>query len=424
MRAETLSAAFNALNHRLAITPEQVPYLFVERPHSPVHKMRAQLSISDKPVKLLFVGHRGAGKSSELAYLSTLLDKEFLPVFVPLYEIFRGPAVDHTELIFAVTLRLLKEATTQKLLPGGVVTEAWNRVFEAIYQPLRTYLFGANPIAADKEATITLKVNLMVTELETKVGTEAYTRSQVREKFEGRIAELLQQIEDLARLLHKDLGRRVLLLLEDMDKYDPADIRRLFLEHSRTLTAPYPSIIYSFPVAMRYDDSYRAIEQAFDRAYILPNIAIKHRDGSADKHGQTAMHQILSRRLATGLLNERVVSELIEWSGGHVKTLIQLGQQTILNAIVGGADHPGLDHVRQAREAIRDDYAVMLKQPQLDLLLSLQRNPVKHLTDTTGEKQTLLFNGSLLEYGNTVGPWADVNPIVLELLTRHERPNG
>ena len=60
----------------------------------------------------------------------------------------------------------------------------------------------------------------------------------------------------------------------------------------------------------------------------------------------------------------------------------------------------------------------ILKRDQIELLCQLRDDPDKDLVDTTQAKQDLLFNGSLLEYGNTVGPWADINPIVLALLER------
>ena len=93
-----------------------------------------------------------------------------------------------------MTLRLLQQATDEALVPSGVVTDAWNKLLEDIYLPIRQLLFGADPIPSDKAASITIKLSLLAAELETKLVTESYTRNQVKEKFEGRIAELLDQI--------------------------------------------------------------------------------------------------------------------------------------------------------------------------------------------------------------------------------------
>ena len=65
MSATTLPDAYNEFDPRQRITPEEVERLFVPRSHSPVNNIKTELLISRRPLKLLFIGHRGAGKSSE-----------------------------------------------------------------------------------------------------------------------------------------------------------------------------------------------------------------------------------------------------------------------------------------------------------------------------------------------------------------------
>lgn len=418
--AKTLEDAFNTLDPRQPVQPAEVPILFVTRVDTPVRKMEAQLRISRRPLKLLFVGHRGAGKSSEMAYLTTLLDPLFLAVPVPLYDIFKSPAVDHTEVIFAITLRLLQMATNEKIIPPGLVTEVWEKLLSRSYDFLKERLFGPEPIAADREGSITLKVSLLAAELETRIGTESYTRAQVKEKFAGRINELLERIEDVSRQMESKTGKKLLLVVEDLDKFDAEVTKDLFLGHARTLTAPYPSITYSFPVAMRYSDDFSEIKQGFDGVHILPNISLKHRDGQADEKGIKTMREILARRAESDLFARGVVNEAIRFSGGHVKTLIQLMQQAVLAAVVDGQAVIGMPHLKKAAAALRDDFAVLLKQAQIELLRQQRDDPRKDLVDITPAKQSLLYNGSLLEYDNTAGPWADVNPVVSELLERRD----
>ena len=418
MPAETLEDAYNALDPRRPITPEQVDRLFVTRPSSPVRKIEAQLELSDSRLKLLFVGHRGSGKSSEMAYLSTLLEANFLSVPVPLYDIFKSPAVSHTEVIFAMTLRLLVLATGEAVVARGVLNNVWEHFLEESYITLKRLIFGDAHIEADRQQTVTLKLNVLAAELETKIGTESFTRSQVKEKFEGRVVDLLEQIDRVTHLLEEKIGRNLILIVEDLDKFDPADTRRLFLDHARTLTAPHPSIIYSFPVAMRYDNDFKEIEQGFDDVHMLPNVALKHRDGLPDDTGWETMVRICQRRVAPELFAEGVTDRAIALSGGHVKSFIQLMQQAVLNAVVDEAEIVQLSNLKEAQRAMRDDYIVLLRREQIRLLRLLRDDPDKDLVDITPEKQALLSNGSLLEYADERGPWADVNPVVLELLDR------
>ncbi len=56
---------------------------------------------------------------------------------------------------------------------------------------------------------------------------------------------------------------------------------------------------------------------------------------------------------------------------------------------------------------------------QKQLLAQIQRDTYKDLEEMNDARQGLLYNGSLLEYGNSRGPWGDLNPIVADLLTHY-----
>jgi hypothetical protein len=105
-------------------------------------------------------------------------------------------------------------------------------------------------------------------------------------------------------------------------------------------------------------------------------------------------------------------------SGGHVKTLIQLIRQSALKAIVDDKKVIQLAHLDKAAAALRDDYASLLTADQIALLRAQRDDPRKDLIGVTNAQQELLYNGSLLEYKNTIGPWGDVNPLTQELLNR------
>lgn len=416
MPAITLESAYNEFDPRQPITRGQINTQFVERALAPTHKMQVDLQLTRKPIKLLFVGHRGSGKSSELVYLAMRLEESFLAVPIPLFTIFGSPTVSHVEVIFAMTMRLLQAATDGRLLPVGVVNQARQGLFEPIYAYFKQQLFGDTIIPADSQTDITLKLNVFAAELEARLATESYTRDQVKEKFAGRVREMLEKIADITLLLESSLSKKLLLIVEDLDKFDLETTRRLFLEHSGTLTLPAPSVIYTFPVAMRYSNDFMQIKRSFDGVYQLPNIALCHRRGEPDAEGRRTMRQIITKRAAEHLFAAGVIEEAVQFSGGHVKTLVQILRLAIREAVVTGVEQIESLHLQRAMTEERDDYIALLKKDQAARLRQWQEDPEKIMTDVTPETEDLLYNGSLLEYANTLGPWADVNPIVAQIL--------
>ena len=94
---------------------------------------------------MLFVGHRGAGKSSELSFLSTLLRERLLSIPIPLYNIFQSPSVSHTEVLLAMNLRLIRAATDESIVPRGLVNQVWEEWLKNPLTFLRELLFGRGP---------------------------------------------------------------------------------------------------------------------------------------------------------------------------------------------------------------------------------------------------------------------------------------
>lgn len=414
--AVNLSDAFIALNHRQPLQPDQLDALFVSRPDTPRWSIRTQLQLTPVGPKILFVGHLGTGKTTELTYLARELSESFISVQVPIYEIYQKPDINHTELIYAMTLRLIQVATNESVVPRGAVKTAWEALLEDAYLRLKKGLFGEQPVGGETPHPVTVRLAVLAAELETKIGTEDATRRQIKELYADNVTDLIRQINDLSDKLTQITRKNVLIWVDGLEKFDLQHMRDLFVKHGRSLTEPRPAIIYTFPVAMRYTDDFTFIQRNYDRVEYLPNFSVKHRDGQPDESGRDRLREIVTRRVAPACFTDNILDEAIILSGGHVTTLLQLLQQATLEAIVDQSETAGSEHLRRAVRRLRDAFMVMLRKDDYDALRQIRADSVKDLIDAEGERKRLLYNGSLLEYRNTRGPWTDVNPIVEQLL--------
>jgi hypothetical protein len=109
-----------------------------------------------------------------------------------------------------------------------------------------------------------------------KISAQDTTRQKVRREMETRVTELLSSVELLAQELQVASAKRVLVIIEDLDKSDLDVARRLFKDHARQLTALPVSVIYTFPIALRHDDDFPQIRMNFSEAKTLPNIKPRH----------------------------------------------------------------------------------------------------------------------------------------------------
>jgi len=418
MTATTLEAAINLFDPNRPLTRGQLELYFVEREGTPLPEMRILLRQLRKPAKLLFTGHRGSGKTTELNKLLAELEDEFLIVHFSLLEALNTFDVNYVDLLLALGTRLVQEATSEQVIPRGKADLIKEELLDHIWQWFQRQLHGLEFRPAVPEASLSAKLHLLTLELEGKVATEALTRQRLRERLELRLSELIEWMNFVVDEIRRRTEKRTLIVVEDIDKLDLEPARRLFLEHARTLTAPRAMIIYSFPIALRYSTDFPQISPGFDEHFVLPNVRLNRREDGPDEAGRARMRQVVRRRLAEGLIEPQALETAVEASGGLMRTLVRLVRRAAVTAVSRGARAITGADVEKAVLKVRADYQAVLNDADYAVLAA--RHADKRLSSEP-EVQRLLHNLSLLEYADGE-PWCDVHPVVLLLM--EERRNG
>lgn len=262
------------------------------------------------------------------------------------------------------------------------------------------------------DKSLTAKVNYLAVQLEAKLSTEARTRQELRERMSLHLSELLDRINYVVDEVERRGERRVLFIVEDIDKLDLANARNLFLEHARSLTAPQASIIYTFPVALRYSLDFTQIAANFGRHFILSNVKLANRGGDPDPQGHATLVDIFYRRLDRQLIAPDALEDLIAASGGLMGTLIRLGGLAAEHALVDGKAAIDKGSAGQAIAEMRGDFKALLRRQDYDVLR--RQLAGEDLLNEPAVRE-VLYTGCLLEYHNQE-PWFGVHPIVQPLI--------
>jgi len=409
--AQTLEKALNTLDTD-ALDAAELQDFYVRRPRLKTAQLVNELRLSDSPRKFLFIGHRGGGKSTELIHVAGELAGQFNVVTVPVYSVFQRGELTHEELIFAIYSRLASVAVERKWMEGGILPKVRAAFLEGAIDSVQRWLFGPAGSSATTDTTLTAKLGGWGVQLEQKIAFD----SDVRDRLKGKAGEFLDLIDRFVNEIYAATARPVLLIVEDLDKFDILSTESLFFDHAQTLLRPKARVIYTFPVSMRFSDRFPIVEQSF-KAYYLPNIATRHRDGTADAAGRKLLREILTRRAQPSLFAPKVLDYFVTHSG-VVRDLIKLAQNA-----VNTADSEDRKRVtlRDAEEAFSDAMRTrqsILRPGDYPLLEQHDGKPVANTPDI----QRLLFNGSLLEYQNTTGDWCAPSPDAQALLASPERP--
>ncbi len=409
-KAHNLEDAILNLDPAHPLTREERDF-FVERDHSERRDMSGYLRVlakkSETYARFLFTGHRGAGKGTELNRLHEELLDTYCIAHFSVRDKLEVSDLEYRDVVFAIGMGIVQLVEQNEKL-----TEAVDR---KMLQPIIDFfaeIYKDEEFKAQFGAGLELKPTLLnILTGYARYGTERTTRQTVRKKISGSLNTLAKAIDDLARWIERTTEKKILVIVEDLDKADIEKARELFFEHSQTLAFLPVHLIYTFPVALRHSNEFTQITAYFEN-YDLPNIKTHTRDNQPVV--TTILEEILKKRVSEGLFEAGVLALLAQKSGGLIRSLISLANDACLQAVVAGKLSVSLQNVLTAAAKVRATYVRMLTPEQIARLKEISQT--KKINNTALDRE-LLANLSILEYRNDdPNPWYDVHPIVQELL--------
>jgi len=394
------------------------------------------------PYRALLTGHRGAGKSFELIKLGGALAEDFFVVRFDAEITLAPETANHFDIILGMGIAVFAQAQLAHLKPDPKLAEA---LLKSLARFIRKYedrkgfklnltdilkqvtaglvKFGA--LAAGDPTAIVAAAAFEATRLELNVSDEhVRTLELPPNRF-----EVIGALNNIIEWVQGACGKRVLLIVDGLDKVTPPRARLLFADTS-LLRDPICSLIYAAPIVFYHRAAAWQAEQIFDAYEMLPNVPVQKqlpRDKQwleprePSERGLDVMREVVKLRLARHelLVDDVIAPEamtlLAQMSGGVMRTLILLFNTAATFAKMKGQDR--IDHDLAEKSVIkqRNDLQIRLN---LDLRKALE-NVLKErmLLGGTSEQaeDELLINDYLLSYRDEVA-WFDVHPNVLPLL--------
>jgi hypothetical protein len=409
-KAYSLEDAFLNLDPSHPLTIEEREF-YVERHHSQRQEMgqqlRFMLSRSNMHARFLFTGHRGSGKGTELVQLKSELDDQF---FVALFSVTQKLDIrdlQYTDIIFAIGMGLI-EAAEPALK---------NKIPDNLLDPIRLFFADVYTEKTTQEkfemgAELKPSIFNLLTAF-ARLGKESTSRKTVRQKLNGILQQLINAIDDLARFIERETNKKIVVMVEDLDKLDVDGAQKLFLDHGKSLSDLPLHLIYTFPISLRHSNVFMQIEGYFT-SFDLPNFKTHTRDNQNYDSGLLCLQEILTKRVTQALFDNDALKLLAEKSGGLVRHLLELTGDACIQATLKQRDKINVDDVNIAVGRLRATYSRFLTPEQKERLKEIHQTKT---IENSEIDQGLLYNLSLLEYRNDdPNPWYDVHPVVQELL--------
>ena len=411
-KARNLDEAIKNLEPVHSLDIQELKQFYVAREHSPIRSIGRLLHVS-YPQKFLLAGHRGNGKSTELARLEAHLQDEFFVVRYPLRDTLNLFDLQYIDILLSIAIQLVKKANAESLpLSKATLTQLealWSFGKDIDIQHESGSTRGGEASAGTGGALIWLM------QLSVRFKSEDSTRKTVRQRVQHRVSDLLEGLDTLSRDIEKLTGKRVLCMVEDLDKTDLGKAKTIFYDHGESISAPKLAIIYTFPVVLSRSSDFMHIKGYFSDTFTLPNFKVEDRYGKANASGRTALRTILLNRLEEELLEESALELLVTYSGGLPRQLIELARDACVEVDVPEDNVVRVAHVEAAIARERKEFKRMLSVLSDEQLTQLRAIKASHDIRAKAD-QELLHTLSVLEYENNE-LWYNVNPLVNDLLT-------
>jgi Cdc6-like AAA superfamily ATPase len=427
-RANTLKAAYNACTLE-PLEPAEISKYYVDlsavRKSSAVEGVSTILEFQELGdyTTILFTGHRGSGKSTELKKIQSQWEQNYHVIYLEVNEETDINDANYTDLYLIVikqvefALRKLGLKFDQRLLSSF---EAW---FKEITEENEESV--EKSVSVESEASLEggapFIAKLMVKLLAQIKGSDKQ-KTTIRQTLEKDISRLKADINLLLRDAYVKLQKKypdykgLLIIFDNLDRISPKVADHLFFEYAAQLQELHCTIIYTVPISVLC--SPKNPLSSFDgNPHIVPMVNIYQfdrnvRDLNYNQIGLDTIASSIEKRVnVDAVFDSRAeLLELAKASGGNVRQLMQMMRSACLTART--KNHPKIlaEDVIYAIKEQQFSFERLIPNDHYPLLAQVYLNKDVSKDDIG---QLMLFNTSVLEY-NGDNRWNYPNPVVMQ----------
>ncbi len=369
-KAKTIEEVYAAFEPYPLNEKKQINDFFVDtyeaRGTNAVKLMSLALEYSNNPyMKILFMGHRGSGKSTELSLLKEKIQQKFDVISFCIQDEVDTGNMTYIDFIFAIMAQIIKYVTGKPDLNFD------EKDIEELYQ----YWYG----------------------------------EEIIEKSEVDSAEISAGFTAKLSFLNKGL----VIIVEDLDKLSLDTAESLFIKYRKIWLNLQVRMILTFPIFMAYNSQYNMINEDIDLSCMLSLIKVRMPDKSVYEKGIETLTEIVEKRAELLLFDTDALRFMIEKSGGAIRDLFEMIRNASFDALLAGKQKITMKEAKHVYSQLKSRYERLIRDDkEVEKLVQIYGDPQLLTTDDT--MMQLLLKGLALEYNGE--RWCGVHPTVEDFL--------
>ena len=361
---------------------------------------------------ILFCGHRGCGKSTELSGLSQKLHRPdgYFVVDCNIMEELDPNNIEYVDILFLAAKKL-----ADRLIKDEITIDKQHiKDLEAFFEERIITQIKAEGVETSIKAGVKTKIGFefvaaifghFTSGFKSNATYKEEVRTSVKNNFSLFKTIFNRMVDAINEKIKKsNRGKNLLIIIDGSDKIEKECCEKIFINNASQLIQIETNFIYTVPIHLIYES--RQIKNYFDH-YMLPMVILENqRTGQPNNEGWDAMREMLFHRVHPDLFDSNdTINRIIKMSGGYPREMLHILQETF-NA--SDTEKFDADSVEKGLNTLKADYMRILEEKDYKRLIRLAMHRDK---ESDGIMTNLLYNSVVLEYNSY---WREVNPIVAE----------
>lgn len=381
----------------------------------------------DRFAKIAVAGHRGTGKSTELNRAQKeLKDNGYETLWASVNENLDPRDISFSDIMRLIVL-LVDEAFGDQAAQHPQLKEAFRQVEKWFREVTKTFSdkiqhakdfalrsrvggpvrvdAGTGALPGPRFRTDLGELSMAISIVRQSEGTES---TQIRETIERYNNQLLQFVNSLVRAVTNCCrpGRKLVFILDNVDKYEPEVVNQAFLRHADLFQEFEAHLVFTLQSSLLYKPVESAVEQSF-QTETLPMLPVfKRHSRELNSPVVQRLREAIYKRVPPELFAdaEEGVRGIVAASGGCWRDMLRLLQEALLSAEGRITD----TDIVKSRQRVAQTYQRLLRSTEdLKLLASAH---LTHVVLSDDGARYLLHHLCLLYY-NGEG-WYDIHPLL------------
>ena len=422
--ARTLELATAALDFEIPLEsndPRFVDFAAV-RGGGSVERLKKllQRQSPDQWLHAVFASHRGAGKSTEIKRLAHDLGDKYYSIYFEATVELDATSFEMEDLLLVIA-RVVEERMRIRgtPLPKAELAKVERFFADVVFSDEygQSYLADIRTEAkAESGIPFFAKLTAALTASMKRTSDHKETIKRQVKRFPG---ALMTHVNNLLSAANEQLvkdGRRLLLLIDNMDRYKPQVIDELLIASQDVFKSLQCHLIVTPPIDLVLTPETQSIENVF-HCETMPTVKLREKNQGYwefSGEGRSKLLEALRKRIDLEKLipDATARDRLVSASGGGIRELLEMTQSATLDATgaVITADDVELT-LNRHRSWLRNR---MDANGWWEALAEIAAT--KRLSDDP-KQLDVVFQRLAFQYNGDV--WYDVHPLVSDLLTSH-----